>query len=86
MVDPVDPAPEKWGGGRVTGERPDSYVVSFDVVVVFDTNNERTRYDMVGRQAICETCKAPLTVPYVSMEALEKHARTHEPLRRDRGR
>jgi hypothetical protein len=70
----------------MTGERPDSYVVSFNVVVVFDTNNERTRYDMVGRQAICETCKAPLRVANVSMQALENHARTHEPSTSERRR
>jgi hypothetical protein len=68
----------------VTAERPDGYVACFNVVVVFDTNIERTRYDLVGRQAICETCQAPIRVPNVSMEALEKHARTHEPASSER--
>ena len=59
-------------------QRPDGWVVSYVVEVVFDTNARRTRYDHVGTVARCTGCGDWLDVGS-SPAALARHARRHEP-------
>lgn len=59
-------------------QRPDGWVVTYVVEVVFDTNMSRTRYDHVGTVARCSGCGEQLDTAS-SPAALARHARRHEP-------
>lgn len=72
-------------------ERPDGFVVTYQVEVVFtyqvevvfDTNAGRTGYDHVGTVARC-TCghkvgADSLNAPLDALKPLIRHARSHEP-------
>ncbi len=59
-------------------QRPDGWVLTYVVEVVFDTNASRTRYDHVGTVARCTGCGEWLDA--ASPTALARHARRHEPV------
>ena len=59
-------------------QRPDGWVLTYVVEVVFDTNASRTRYDHVGTVASCTGCGEWLDA--ASPAALARHARSHEPV------
>lgn len=59
-------------------QRPDGWIVTYVVEVVFDTNASRTRYDHVGTVARCTSCDERLDAAS-SPAALARHARLHEP-------
>lgn len=59
-------------------QRPDGWIVTYVVEVVFDTNMSRTRYDHVGTVARCTGCGERLDAAS-SPAALVRHARLHEP-------
>lgn len=57
--------------------RPDGWIVTYVVEVVFDTNVSRTRYDHVGTVSRCTGCGERLDA--AGPAALVRHARRHEP-------
>ena len=59
-------------------QRPQGWIVTYVVEVVFDTNARRTRYDHVGTVARCTGCGERLDAAS-SPAALVRHARRHEP-------
>ena len=59
-------------------QRPDGWIVTYVVEVVFDTNASRTRYDHVGTVSRCTGCGERLDVDS-SPAALVRHARRHDP-------
>jgi len=59
-------------------QRPDGWIVTYVVEVVFDTSASRTRYDHVGTVARCTGCGERLDAAS-SPAALVRHARRHEP-------
>ena len=59
-------------------QRPDGWIVTYVVEVVFDTNASRTGYDHVGTVSRCTGCGERLDVAG-SPAALVRHARRHEP-------
>ncbi len=58
-------------------QRPDGWVATFFVEVVFDTNEGRTCYDHVGTVARCTCCGDWLDLSG-SPSGLARHARSHE--------
>ena len=62
-------------------QRPDGWIVTYVVEVVFDTNVSRTRYDHVGTVARCTGCGERIDAS--SPAALVRHARSHEPCAAD---
>ncbi len=58
-------------------QRPDGWVVTFVVEVVFDTNASRTGYDHVGTVVRCTGCGERLDAS--SPAVVARHARRHEP-------
>ena len=60
-------------------QRPDGWIVTYVVEVVFDTNASRTRYDHVGTVARCTGCGERLNAAS-SPAAFVRHARRHGPL------
>lgn len=58
-------------------QRPDGWIVTYVVEVVFDTNVSRTRYDHVGTVSRCTGCGERIDA--ASPAALVGHARLHEP-------
>lgn len=61
---------------KSVGPRPDGFVVRFSVTHYFDTNLNRTGYDLVGVDVRCAVCGEELR----GIEGMADHARTHEPL------
>ncbi|MGH9095273.1 MAG: hypothetical protein ACRDXE_08945 [Acidimicrobiales bacterium] len=59
--------------------RPDGWIVTYLVEVVFDTDNARTRYDAVGTRACCTSCGEHLDLLGSRAAELVGHARAHEP-------
>jgi hypothetical protein len=59
-------------------QRPDGWIVTYVVEVVFDTNMSRTRYDHVGTVARCTGCGERIDA-VSSPTALVRHACLHEP-------
>jgi hypothetical protein len=57
--------------------RRDGWAVTYQVDVLFDTNNGRTRYDHIGTLARCTCCGERIDLRG-SPIALEHHARVHE--------
>ena len=57
--------------------RPDGWIVTYVVDVLFDTNQSRTGYDHVGTDARC-TCCGELVDLHGSPTVLARHARRHE--------
>lgn len=57
--------------------RPDGWIVTYLVEVVFDTNQGRTGYDHVGTVARCTSCGERLHLSG-SPALLAGHARRHE--------
>lgn len=62
----------------VEHQRPDGWIVTYVVEIVFDTSRSRTRYDHVGSVARCTGCGERLDAAS-SPAALVRHARLHEP-------
>lgn len=60
-------------------QRPDGWIVTYVVEVVFDTNASRTRYDHVGTVARCTACGERLDAASFPA-ALARHARSHAPV------
>lgn len=60
-------------------QRPDGWLITYVVEVVFDTNARRTGYDHVGTVVRCTGCGERLDGS--SPAALARHARRHEPTR-----
>ena len=56
--------------------RRDGWLVTYRVEIVFDTDNDRTRYDHVGTTASCACCGECLALPG-SSEPLVTHAKAH---------
>lgn len=57
--------------------RRDGWLVTYRVEIVFDTDNDRTRYDHVGTTASCACCGERLAL-HGSSEPLVTHAKAHE--------
>lgn len=57
--------------------RRDGWLVAYRVEIVFDTDNDRTRYDHVGTTASCACCGERLDL-HGSAEPLVAHAKAHE--------
>jgi hypothetical protein len=61
-------------------QRPDGWIVTYVVEVVFDTNVSRTRYDHVGTVSRCTGCGERIDAASFPA-ALLRHARLHDPTR-----
>jgi hypothetical protein len=57
--------------------RRDGGLVTYRVEVIFDTDNDRVRYDHVGTRASCACCGERLAL-HGSSDPLVTHARAHE--------
>lgn len=57
--------------------RRDGWLVTYRVEIVFDTDNDRTRYDHVGTTASC-ACWGERLDLHGSAEPLVTHAKAHE--------
>lgn len=57
--------------------RRDGWLVTYRVEIVFDTDNDRARYDHVGTTASCACCGERLDL-HGSAEPLVTHAKAHE--------
>lgn len=57
--------------------RRDGWLVTYRVEILFDTDNDRTRYDHVGTTASCACCGERLDL-HRSAEPLVTHAKAHE--------
>jgi len=73
-----DPAPAgaEPAAGALSGRR-DCWAVSYQVRVLFDTDDAHSRYDHVGTTATCEDCGERLDLRSAP-ECLVEHARSHE--------
>lgn len=57
--------------------RRDGWLVTYRVEIVFDTDNDRTRYDHVGTTASCACCGRRFDL-HRSAQPLVTHAKAHE--------
>jgi hypothetical protein len=58
-------------------DRADSWIVTYHVEVLFDTDTARSRYDHVGTLARCSSCGQHLDL-HGAPVVLAQHARSHE--------